>query len=204
MAQPNYKKIWAIRKANEDRIKKICPEARNDPGIYVFWRIDENGISFAYLGQARQVWKRMSEHLSGYQHIDLSLKKHKFYDEETTPYGYHAEVVCYCSIDELDELERRYIKEYADKGYQLRNVSSGAQGANKGSNINNGRPARGYRDGLSQGYKNASRDVSKLFEKNLTYGINGKPTVNKEKALAKFEAFLNEHKTEDKTEENEI
>ena len=36
--------------------------------------------------------------------------------------------------------------------------------------------------------------VLNQFEKNLTYGINGTPNKNKEKALAKFEAFLNESK----------
>jgi excinuclease UvrABC nuclease subunit len=80
---PNYRQIMAIRKANEDKIRKLCPTASDKSGIYVFWRIDENGFKYAYVGQAKNLLKRLAEHLAGYQHIDCSIKKHKFYDEET-------------------------------------------------------------------------------------------------------------------------
>ena len=190
---PNYKQIYAIRKANEEKIRKVCPEATDNAGIYVFWRIDSNGFKFAYVGQALHLCKRMAEHLSGYQHIDLSIKKHKFYDEETNPYGYHVEIIEECGEEFLDEEERFWIKSYADQGYQMRNKTSGGQDGEK-SALGEGRPPKGYRDGLVQGRKNASKEVAKLFEKNLTYGINGKSNKNKEKALAKFEAFLNESK----------
>ena len=188
---PNYRQIMAIRKANEDKIRKICPNVTDNPGIYWFWRIDSNGFHFCYVGQARTLCKRMAEHLSGYQHIDLSIKKHKFYDKENNPWGYHAEVLEECALEDLDEREQYWIKYYADQGYQLRNKTTGSQGEGK-SALGEGKSNRGYREGLAQGRKNASKEVAKLFEKNLTYGINGTPNKNKEKALAKFEEFLNE------------
>ncbi len=192
----NYRQIYAIKKANEDKIKRLCPEATENSGIYVFWRVDENMFRYAYIGQAKNLLKRLAEHLSGYQHIDCSIKKHKLYDEEKTPYGYHVEIIEECHIDNLDEREQYWIKWYADNGYQLRNATTGSQGEGK-KVLGEGKSPRGYRDGLQQGYKNAQRDVSKWFEKNLIYEINGKPTKNKEKAYDKFTDFLNESKTED-------
>ena len=102
---PNYRQIMAIRKANEDKIRKMCPDVTDNPGIYLFWRVDSDGFRFCYVGQARTLCKRMAEHLSGYQHIDLSIKKHKFYDEESNPWGYHAEVIEECSLEDLDARE---------------------------------------------------------------------------------------------------
>ena len=99
---PNYRKIMAMRKANEDKIRKLCPSVSEKSGIYTFWRIDENGFKFAYVGQAKNLLKRLAEHLSGYQHIDCSIKKHKFYDEETNPYGYHVEIIEECAEEALD------------------------------------------------------------------------------------------------------
>lgn len=186
----NYRQIMAIRKANEDKIRRACPIATEDSGIYVFYRTDENGFKFAYVGQAKNLLKRLAEHLSGYQHIDLSIKKHKLYDEETNPYGYHVEIICHCPDDELDGREQYWIKHYADQGYQLRNKTTGSQGEGK-SALGEGKSTKGYREGLSRGYDNARRDVAKLFEKNLTYSINGKPGKLKDRAYEKFTEFLN-------------
>ena len=86
-------------------------------------------------------------------------------------------------------MERKFIAEYQAKGYELLNVESG--GSTGKTDINQRKLGKGYRDGIHQGYKNAKKDVWQLFEKNLTYSINGKPNKNKEKALLKFEKFLN-------------
>ena len=193
----NYRQIFAIRKANEEKIKKLCPEARQDSGIYCFYRIDENNFRFAYIGQASKdnLLSRCASHLEGYkQHIDLSIRKYGLYDEEKNPYGYRLKVVCYCLTDECDEMEQFYIRQYAEDGWQLKNVEIG--GKSDKTDLNERKAGKGYRDGLEQGYKNAQRDVKKLFEKNLTYEINGKPTKNKEKAYQKFTDFLNENKEE--------
>ena len=197
---PNYRQIMAIRKANEDKIRKMCPIATEDSGIYLFWRIDENGFKFAYVGQAKNLLKRLAEHLSGYQHIDLSIKKHKFYDEETNPYGYHVEIICHCPENELDGREQYWIKHYADQGYQLRNKTTGSQGEGK-SALGEGKSTKGYRDGLSQGRKNTQKEIKELFDKYLTYSIKGKPGKIKTRKYDEFTAFLNEGQVE---EENEI
>ena len=187
---PNYRQIMVIRKANEDKIRKVCPIATEHSGIYVFWRIDENMFKYAYVGQAKNLLKRLAEHLNGYQHIDLSIKKHKFYDAETNPYGYHVEIICHCPEDELDGRERYWIKHYADQGYQLRNKTSGGQDGEK-SALGEGKSPKGYREGLSKGYENARKYVAQLFEKNLTYSINGKDGKLKQRAYDKFTEFLN-------------
>lgn len=198
---PNYRKIMAIKAANKKKILEVCPEADETPGIYWFWREDAAGIRYGYLGQAtKSLLQRLAEHLSGYQHIDLSIKKHKFYSEDNI-YGYHIEIVEHCSPEECDERERYWIKYYADQGYQLRNKTSGGQDSEKAA-LGDGKSNRGYRDGLAQGYKNAQRDVAKLFEKNLTYSINGKPGKRNQAAYDKFTEFLNANgsaKEEDET-----
>jgi DNA primase catalytic subunit len=138
----------------------------------------------------------MAEHLSGYQHIDLSIKKHKFYDEENNPCGYHVEVLEECALEDLDERERYWIKYYADQGYQLRNKTTGSQGEGK-SALGEGKSNRGYREGLSKGYENARKYVAELFDKYLTYDIKGKPGKIKKRKYDEFTEFLNEGKVED-------
>lgn len=190
----NYRQVMAIKKTNEDRIRKHCPNVTENCGIYLFWRVDENGFKYAYVGQAKNLLKRLGEHLSGYQHIDLSIKKHKFYDDSNI-YGYHVEVLEECELDELDTREQHWIKYYADQGFQLRNKTTGSQGEGKAA-LGEGKSNKGYRDGLAQGRKNTQKEIAKLFENNLTYEINGKPNKNKQKAYDKFTDFLNEGKDE--------
>lgn len=196
---PNYRKIMAMKKANEDKIRKLCPEVTESSGIYVFWRIDSNDFKYAYVGQAKNLLKRLGEHLSGFQHIDCSIKKHKFYDEIDNPYGYHVEILENGTAEDLDESERYWIKYYADKGYQLRNKTSGGQDGEK-SALGEGKSPKGYREGLSRGYDNARKDVAKLFEKNLTYSINGKPGKRNKAAYDKFTEFINVNNTEEEEE----
>ena len=82
----NYKQIYAIKKANEERILKVCPNCPNTSGIYFLLR-EEDGFKYAYIGQAVRLRERLASHLSGYQHIDLSIKKHGLWNEEN-PTGY--------------------------------------------------------------------------------------------------------------------
>ena len=195
----NYRQIMAIRKANEDKIRRLCPVVTENSGIYVFWRIDENDFKFAYVGQAKNLLKRLAEHLSGYQHIDCSIKKHKLYDEESNPYGYHILVIEECAIDTLDEREQYWIKQFANQGYQLRNKTTGSQGEGKAA-LGEGKSNRGYRDGLVQGRKNTQKEIKELFDKYLTYDIKGKPGKIKQRKYDEFTAFLNENKTEEEDE----
>jgi hypothetical protein len=195
----NYRQIMAIRKANEDKIRRLCPGVSDNPGIYLFWRKDENMFRFAYVGQAKHLCKRLAEHLSGYQHIDCSVKKHKFYDAETNPYGYRVEVIEECAEEDLDERERYWIKYYADNGYQLRNKTTGSQGEGKAA-LGEGKSNKGYREGLSKGYENARKYIAELFDKYLTYDIKGKPGKIKQRKYDEFTAFLNEGSAEEEDE----
>lgn len=62
----------------------------------------------------------------GYQHIDLSIKKHGLYSEENL-YGWKIKFMNLKKA-ELDDAEQHFIKLYASHGYQLRNKTSGSQG----------------------------------------------------------------------------
>ena len=103
----NYRQIKAIEKKNKERILRVCSDATEEPGIYVFYR-EENGLKFAYVGQAKHLLTRLAQHLSGYQHIDLSIKKHGLYSV-LNPYGYKISFIT-CHQDELDEKEQEKIK----------------------------------------------------------------------------------------------
>ena len=191
----NYRQIKAIEKKNKERLLNLHPNIPDTSGIYIFMR-QEGGIKYAYVGQAKHLLTRMAQHLSGYQYIDLSIKKHGLYSEKN-PCGWDFVYVCYPE-EKLNDYEQEYIKLIASKGYQLRNKTSGSQGKGK-TGIAENKPARGYHDGLHQGYKNARRDVAHLFEKYLNYSTKSdKPNKNQEKALQKFKDFitLEENKNE--------
>ena len=183
----NYRQIKAIEQKNKERILKLCPNVPETSGIYVFIR-EENGFRYAYIGQAKHLLSRLAQHLSGYQHIDLSIKKHGLFSE-ANPCGWKLIFKEYTE-EELDIAEQEYIRACANKGYQLLNHTSGGQGQGK-RGLENQKAPKGYYDGLKQGYKNAQKFVANLFDKHLTYGKKSdKPNKNQEKALAKFKEFL--------------
>lgn len=182
----NFKQIKAIEQKNKQRLLAVCPTLNENSGIYFLTR-EENGFRYAYIGQAKHILTRLAEHLRGYQHIDLSLKKHGLWSKENqTGWKVHFVEI---PESELDKYEQIYIKEYANKGYQLRNKTAGGQSDGK-FEIAETKPKRNYHDGLKQGYSKAQKEVAKLFEKNLDYTIRGKPNKNKEKAFEKFTQFL--------------
>jgi hypothetical protein len=182
----NYKQIYAIKRANEERILKVCPNCPNTSGIYFLLR-EENGFKFGYVGQAKHILERLGSHLSGYQHIDLSLKKHGFWDEKN-PTGYKIHFLQFPE-SELDEKEQYFIKRYANAGWQMRNVESG--GSQGKTDIGERRQSRGYYDGVAQGYKNAQKEIAHLFDLHLDYTTKKQPpTKLQEKALEKFKNFI--------------
>jgi hypothetical protein len=182
----NYKQIYTIKKANEERILKACPNCPNTSGIYFLLR-EENGFKFGYVGQAKHILERLGSHLSGYQHIDLSLKKHGFWDEKN-PTGYKIHFLQFPE-SELDEKEQYFIKRYANAGWQMRNVESG--GSQGKTDIGERRQSRGYYDGVAQGYKNAQKEIAHLFDLHLDYTTKKQPpTKLQEKALEKFKNFI--------------
>lgn len=183
----NYRQIKAIEQKNKQRILKLCPTVPETSGIYVFTR-EENGFKYAYIGQAKHLLTRLAQHLTGYQHIDLSIKKHGLWSEYN-PHGWNVAWGMF-NESELDKAEQHYIREYANKGYQLRNKTSGSQGEGK-RGLDNQKQAKGYYDGLKQGYLNARKEIANLFSKHLNYSKKSdKPNKNQEKALEKLKAFL--------------
>ena len=185
----------AIENENKKKLLKLNPELNDESGIYFFLREDENGFRFAYIGQAVKILTRLASHMTGYeQHIDLSLRKHKLYDEQKNPNGWRVEFLNFPE-SELDEREKYYIKLYADNGYQLRNVSLGGQGENRASgSIGERKPPKGYMQGIQQGKKVLARELSHIAEKHLKIEIREDKKNNKvsQKQFEKFKELMNE------------
>jgi hypothetical protein len=191
----DYKKLRqakAIEATNRKRLLKINPKLDDGSGIYFLTRTDENKIPYFYIGQALHVIQRMCSHLTGYQHIDLSIKKRGFYSKEN-PYGWKINFIHY-PVEQLDNMEQYWILEYTKKGYQCRyNKTSGSQGEGK-EKINEFRPAKGYRDGIQQGKITLARELKHIIDIHLNVSIRPEKANNKVsiKALEKFNDLLNE------------
>ena len=185
----NWRQLKAIESKNKQRILAVCPDVNDESGIYILTRY-ESGFKYAYVGQAKRLLTRLVQHLSGYQqHIDLSIKKHGLYSD-TNPTGWQIEYAN-CPEEQLDNNERLLISDYANRGYQLRNKTAGGQDGGK-FGIADNRPAKGYHDGLQQGYENARKEIKHLFDLYLTAVITAnKPTKRHENALQKFYDFIN-------------
>jgi hypothetical protein len=191
----NYRQIKAIENKYKQELLKVNDGLNEQSGIYFLTRTDEEGFRYAYIGQAKHVLSRLANHFTGYQHIDLSLKKHGLRSVKN-PCGWNVGFLNYPE-DMLDAMEQKFIKQYADAGYQLRNKTSGSQGKGK-TQIDEYRPTKGYRDGIDQGKKNCSREIAHLFDLHLVVTTKSNPpTVNQKKALDKFNDFLNYYKGTD-------
>lgn len=191
----DYKKLRqakAIEATNRKRLLKINPKLDDGSGIYFLTRTDENEIPYFYIGQAVHIIQRMCSHLTGYQHIDLSIKKRGFYSKEN-PNGWKINFIHY-PVEQLDNMEQYWILEYTKKGYQCRyNKTSGSQGEGK-EKINEFRPAKGYRDGIQQGKITLARELKHIIDTHLNVSIRPEKANNKVsiKALEKFNDLLNE------------
>lgn len=186
----NPRQRYAIEAKNRKRLLEVNSSLTDESGIYFLTRTDENGFRYAYIGQAVHILQRLAQHLVGYQHIDLSLKKHGLYADDN-PYGWKIGFLNF-PISELDKQEQHYIKVYADSGYQLRNKTSGSQGEGK-AKIDEYRPTKGYRDGLRQGKINLARELSSIAEKHLRIELREDKQGNKvsERQLEKFYELIN-------------
>lgn len=189
MNYQNIARAKAIEQENKKRLLKLNPKLNDKSGIYFLLREDENGFKFAYVGQAKSVLQRLASHLVGYeQHIDLSLRKHKLYSEDN-PYGWRVEFLNFPE-SQLDEKEKYYIKLYADKGYQLRNVSLGGQGENRASgSIGERKAPKGYLQGIQQGRKNLARELSNIAEKHLKIELR-EDKANNKVSQKQYEKFM--------------
>ena len=196
MSYQNIARAKAIEQENKKRLLKLNPKLNDRSGIYFLLREDENGFKYAYVGQALHILSRLASHLVGYeQHIDLSLRKHKLYNKEKNPYGWRVEFLNFPE-SQLDEKEKYYIKLYADKGYQLRNVSLGGQGENRASgSIGERKAPKGYMQGVQQGKKVLARELSSIAEKHLKIELREDKVNNKvsQKQFEKFNQLLDEN-----------
>lgn len=189
MDYAKLRQVKAIEGKNKQRLLSINPKLDEKSGIYFLTRLDENGFKYAYIGQAKHILTRLAQHLSGYQHIDLSLKKHGLYSEDNVN-GWRVGFMNY-PVESLDSWEQFWIKRYADNGYQLRNKTSGSQGEGK-TQIDEYRPAKGYRDGLEQGKKNLAKELMHIIDKHLKVELKPEKVNNKtsKKAFDKFWMLL--------------
>lgn len=189
MDYAKLRQVKAIEAKNKQRLLSINPKLDEKSGIYFLTRLDENGFKYAYIGQAKHILARLAQHLSGYQHIDLSLKKHGLYSEDNVN-GWRVGFMNY-PVESLDSWEQFWIKRYADNGYQLRNKTSGSQGEGK-TQIDEYRPAKGYRDGLEQGKKNLAKELMHIIDKHLKVELKPEKVNNKtsKKAFDKFWMLL--------------
>lgn len=187
--KPNYRQIYAIKSERERQIKSICPTIPKASGIYAFTRIDEAGIRRSYVGQAVCLLERCAAHLGEYDHIALSLKKHGFYSAEN-PYGWNLSYKT-CPKSELDEKEVATIKQFADKGFQMYNVTAGSQGRGKLVTGQYKQP-KTYTQGIQQGKKVLARELSSIAEKHLEIELREDKRHNKvsQKQYEKFMDLL--------------
>lgn len=194
----NIARAKAIEHKNKKKLLAVNPKLNDKGGIYFLLRQDEYNFKYAYIGQSRSsvgILTRLAQHMVGYkQHIDLSLKKHGLYSADN-PYGWRIEFLNFPD-SELDEKEQYYIKQYALKGYQLRNVSLGGQGEGRNM-INETKPARGYRDGVLQGRRSLAKELSHIINTHLIVTIKPGKEHNKVsiKALEKFNSLLDAEKS---------
>lgn len=187
----DFRQRKAIEQKNKRKLLAVNPNLNEESGIYFLTREDENGFKYAYIGQAKHILTRLAQHMVGYnQHIDLSLKSHGLFSKEN-PYGWNISFAN-TSEEVLDDMEQRYIKEYA-AGFQLLNKTSGSQGSGK-QKIGEYKPAKGYRDGLKQGRINLARELSSIAEKHLKIEIRDDKKNNKisQKQFEKFKELLKE------------
>ena len=126
----NNKQRYAILKKNKEQWLQYY-SIKDESGIYILTRYDDNGFKFAYVGQAKKVLTRLAEHLMGYQHIDLSLKKHGIGSAFTRENKWKCEKVIHCAESELNRLEQEWIRKCHELGYQLYNHTTGSQGQGK-------------------------------------------------------------------------
>jgi hypothetical protein len=190
----NYRKLFAQKLANEARIKKLCPDITSESGIYVFSRVDEKGIKFAYVGQAKNLLQRTADHLNGYsQHIDLSLKKHGLFDAEKNPYGWKL-VFALAPECGLDAAEKAFILSYHQNGFQLHNETLGGQGEGKELIIS--KPRKGYLQGKIDGYTKAYKEIAELIAK-YTTGLTSKGGAVADRKTDELIKRLNQSRAEE-------
>ncbi len=181
----DFRQLKAIESVHKKKLLQLFPSLTDESGIYILYRF-EDGFKYAYVGQAKKILTRLVSHMRGYQHIDLSIKKHGWYSEVNKTGWLVSSFKC--PENELDEREQFYIRECARAGYQLRNKTAGGQGEGK-TQIDDFKPAKGYYDGLEQGRKKLLRELNNLFEHYLCVEMK-KDNLISQRMLKKFNDLL--------------
>lgn len=185
MTRSEYKERLAKERKNIYQIMRLCPEMQDRSGIYMFYRMDENGKVIArYIGKSEtSILKRCASHLQGTrQHIDLSIRNHGLYSEDN-PTGWDVTVLEYCEPSLCNERERKHIA-YCQKLFVgLHNVEGG--GSSGKTDINERKPLKGYRKGVNYGrYK-----LSKELQTTLRY-LNIAPKDENKRTIRMYNKFL--------------
>lgn len=188
----NIRKAKAIEATYRKKWLEIKPELNDEAGIYILYREDEDDFKYAYVGQAKHILTRLCQHSAGHDsHIDKSLKKHGLVSEKN-PHGWGVVFINYPE-SKLDDREQYFEKYMANIGYQLRNKTSGGQGAGK-KQIDEYRPPKGYRDGIQQGKRSLAKDLKHIIDTHLIVSLKPEKQNNKVsiKAFEKFKSLLDE------------
>lgn len=192
----NNKQRYAILKKNKEQWLKYY-SIKDESGIYILTRYDDNGFKFAYVGQAKKVLTRLAEHPMGYkQHIDFSLRKHGIGAAFVNEDKWKCEKVIYCPESELNELEQEWISRMHHLGFQLLNKTTGSQGQGKQA-LGEQKPAKGYYDGIKQGRKKVINEINNRLTKGDIRLVIECPNKRKEQHLAKLMELLGENDNED-------
>ena len=183
----NYRQRYAMLNKYKQKWLELNPKLTNNSGIYILTR-EENGFKYCYIGQAVRILERLSSHMLGYQHIDISLKKRGFYSKDN-PQGWKVDFIEVPAKD-LDYQEQCFIKHYAQQGYQLRyNKTGGGQYDKKGFEQEQ---TNGYYKGLKQGKIATLRQIKVYFDKYLDFVIKEPQNKIKQRKLQEFRELLNE------------
>jgi hypothetical protein len=190
----NYRQVFAIQKKNEQRMLAVNPNLNHKPGIYFLTRKDEEGIRHGYVGLAHDVLKRLGQHLSTFQYIDNSIRKHGLYATDN-PHGYKVNFIN-CKESELEKLERYYIVLYASAGYQMKNRDTG--GGQGKQELGERKAPKGFRQGIQTGKRQLARDLSGIIKKHLDVKLKPEKQNNKvsQKQEQKFWELLDERNYE--------
>ena len=166
------KRQWAIL-GNWKKILKERYNLKDEPGIYLFYRTNENNEKCVYVGQAIKILTRCAGHLATRKkqsHIDKSLQKHGLWSNDNQN-GWFVSCIKNCSINELDYYEKYFISHYLTDEYKVYNITGGGQLE-------------------KETYKQIQEKLKILFEKYLDVTIKGKETKIKQKKLEEFKQFI--------------
>lgn len=191
--KPNYKQIFAKQKQYEDIVKKACPSIDNRSGVYFYTRTDlVTGEKFAYIGLAKRLLARCCQHMLGYQHIDISIRKRGLYSKENEG-GWKLNCLHFPE-HLIEEKERFYIEQYQKANITLLNIEGG--GRQGKVDIAERKPTKTYTDGLNQGRKNAVKEVKVFFDKYLDFSVKLPSNKIKERKYNEFKEWLDEDTTD--------